>query len=616
MKKRKKACLLIRVSTKSESQKSSIANQIEMLSELIYSLEEYDFDPTKDIYSDRFTGTKIKRKNKENNGFDRLMELQNIEIVDIENEQYSELSVKCDKTKKPFYDLIVCKSTSRFSRASFKGEVLQNSLTCELYFYDLGKTLNQLTEEEKKIYSLLDNKYSRNVSYNYRNIYKRRAINKKLVCKDKVYGFDRVYENGDAFLEPNEEERKIWFIVKDLYENKEYGYQKIADYLTFKGYKSIKGGNFNKSTIKRMLSSPTYCGYQEYYIYPEDYLYQFAKGKDYLKTLPKKLEKCDYIKEPFETFEDYKARQELINSKSKKLNGVKVGIQPPKTQISKLCICGLCGNGYYSKGKTIHEDSRLFRCSSKKHKKEFRIECNSRSFYESYFYECAEKYSKEFSGQVGLELISYVEVLNLLRLFLFLSLDKDTDEEIKDLEYEKGELEKESEEIFELTLNAKSESIKNKQKERMEKVDNQISKIEKKLKLYEDHKRQIKLFDLEILSSLEEISKIAESIKITYTVEEMLSEIQQIKVFPKTEKMKRNNVRFEYTTKYKNIVNQIIDKVLESDLINLIDDEFLDIVDNFRNQDFKERPISFEVLSEEERKLAEYLGKMIQDYKL
>ena len=48
--KKLRACLLARVSTKNFSQESSIDNQIEQLSSLILSMEEFEFNPNEDIF--------------------------------------------------------------------------------------------------------------------------------------------------------------------------------------------------------------------------------------------------------------------------------------------------------------------------------------------------------------------------------------------------------------------------------------------------------------------------------------------------------------------------------------------------------------------------------------
>jgi len=67
------------------------------------------------------------------------------------------------------------------------------------------------------------------------------------------YGYTR---EGNK-LKENQEELSVIKIIKELRENN-YSLQKIADYLTAKGYKTKKGGNWFPSTVSYILKNKLY----------------------------------------------------------------------------------------------------------------------------------------------------------------------------------------------------------------------------------------------------------------------------------------------------------------------------------------------------------------------
>lgn len=569
---KKRACLLKRVSTTAESQDSSYINQEKQLVDLILK-DEVVFDPKKDIFEDKFTGTKIQRKNKNNNGFDRLMELLNIEIVDSSNKDEIELSVKTNKSKKPYYDIIYCKSTSRFHRASYKGEsilYLLKKIKVDIYYYDLGKYLSQMSDEEIKLYSLIDNKYSKTVSFNYRNNNLLKTKNREVMTRTDKLGFDRIKKNNHIYLVKNEEEFKTFELMKDLFVNKGYGSGKIAETLNDLGIKNKFGKEWHKSSVHNVLYDKHYCGLEKYYSYPDDYLTMFGEEKGYLENVPFEWLECEYI-EKLETLEDYQLRESIflqrtVDVKGKK--GQKQSFQIP----SKYCVCGICGRNYYSKGKTknYREDERAFICSSKRFNKEHRIiDCMNHTFYENFFNEQLEKKANHFSLDLKNIYKASIESLEKLIIHLVLTLDSNFDEDVDSLNAERAELTEQREKLLDLYLS--SAITKNAVEERLNKIGSNIETIEKKLSIYDNQKRAIKDSIVLINETLEKLKDSYCNVKESYSADEILEYVQQILVFPKGSRyIKANQVLFVFHTKAEYECFKIIDDVFKSDFINLL----------------------------------------------
>lgn len=589
---KKRACLLKRVSTKAESQDSSYINQEKQLIEIIKKNDEVIFDESKDVFEDRYTGTKIKRKNINNNGFDKLMELLGIDIVDTSTKDYIELSVKSDRTVKPYYDLIYCKSTSRFHRASYKGQsvlYLLKELGIDVYYLDLNKYLSELSDMEISLYSLIDSTYSKTVSFNYRNNNILKTNNRELMSRTEKFGYDRIKKNNHIYLVKNEEEFKIFEMIKDLFVNQNLGSEKISYILNEKGIKNkfSKNGKWSRSTVHNILTDRHYSGETEsskygqekYHIYPEEYVNKFGVDRSYIDSLPYEWKECTYI-EQLEPKSDYDLRMKIFeqrteNAKSKK--GVRISYQKP----SRYCVCGICKKHYYSKGKNknYREDERVFICSSKRFTKEQReIDCMNYAFYENFFNEQLEKKSIHLSADLKRIYKENIESLERLIVHLVLSLDRDFKDTKDDLETEMSELETQREKILDLYLS--SLSTKDFTENRLNEIGLKYDNLKKKLEVYNNQKKEIKKSIDLINEKLRELKDRYCKIKENYSSDEVLDHIEKILVFPKRSKyIKANQVIFIYQTKAEFETFEIIDDVFKSDFINLLPPKTFKLVD-------------------------------------
>lgn len=580
-----RACLLARVSTKNLSQESSIDNQIEQLSSLILSMDEFEFNPNEDIYYEQFTGTKIVRSTTQK-GFNALMDKLGIEIVDTKNSDIIELSVKTKRNTNRQYDIIFCKSTSRFSRSSYKGEsviYLLKELGIDIYYFDLNKRLSQMSDEEIKLYSLIDNKYSKTVAFNHRNSFMIKNRNREILTRNQKFCYERIRkQDKKIYFIKKDEEVIIFNIMKQLF-NSGKGCESIANYLNENGYTNNLGSKFSKSKVHNILKDPNYCGYEYFYNFENnrEYLNLFGTDREYLKNIPKELDRCPYI-EPIETLEEYQERMEEFNKRTIELKG-KYGVKQSFSPISKICICGYClqnGNGthhYFSKGsnKNYKIGDRAFICTSKRIAKKYRVvDCKNKAFYETFFYEKMEKQAKVF--RVDLSTVYSLSILSLenLKVHLLLLLDNNFDSSIDELREEQKKLREKQREL--LFSNLKSDASMEVLKEVQEVIDNRLLEIQNSLfninTLLAQISMEIDIID-NLISTIKEYDK---NIDRPITVDEMLELLDHIIVLPKG-KWQSNSVIFIPISKMEVEVNKLMEEVLNSNLVKLLDKDLIKV---------------------------------------
>lgn len=583
-----RACLLARVSTKNLSQESSIDNQIEQLSSLILSMDEFDFNPIEDVYYEQFTGTKIVRSTTQK-GFNALMDKLGIEIVDTKNSDIIELSVKTKRNTKRQYDIIFCKSTSRFSRSSYKGEsviYLLKELGIDIYYFDLNKRLSQMSDEEIKLYSLIDNKYSKTVAFNHRNSFMIKNRNREILTRNQKFCYERIRkQDKKIYFIKKDEEVIIFNIMKQLF-NSGKGCESIANYLNENGYTNNLGSKFSKSKVHNILKDPNYCGYEYFYNFENnrEYLNLFGTDREYLKNIPKELDRCSYI-EPIESLEEYQERMEEFKKRTIELNG-KYGVKQSFSPISKICICGYClqnGNGthhYYSKGsnKNYKIGDRAFICTSKRFSKKYRkIDCKNKAFYETFFYEKMEKKTTTF--KIDLLTIYDFSILSLenLKVHLLLLLDNNFDTSIIELKEEQAQLKDRLKEL--LVSSVKSNTSLDIIKEVQEEIDKRLLEIQNELFYINTLLAQIAM-EIDVIDSLiSTINEYKKDIDRPINVDEMLELIDHIIVIPKG-KWQSNSVIFIPISKMEVEVNKLIEEVLNSNLVKLLDKDLINVKEN------------------------------------
>lgn len=570
MEQKLRVAILTRVSTKMEVQDSSLLYQNDTLIDYVKRQKNFIFDESKDVYSDRVSGTKIHKNNQNDQGYDVLMERLNISISDINSKDFAKVSIEIDKTKKPLYDLIVCKSTSRFSRAGFKGgtliEIMKNS-NINVFFYDLNKDLFSMSDLELSIFSMSDNQYSKTMSSNTRlnKIYK--AKNKELMLHGERFGWDLVKIDGHRYFKQNDEEKEVLDLIIKMLLVDDLGCNTISQRLEKKGIKSHKL-KFDPSNIQRILKDLHYCGMEKYYQYPEDYKFQFQVDRDYLKNLNFSWEVCPYIDVliPKETYDEIQAKLQSRTSQGR-------GVKQRRKVLSKKLVCGHCGNHYYSLGSYNYYSEQAYQCSSKRSvQQKKKVPCVSERFYINFFNEWATKQANELPNTLYKMCKDGIVHLLNLEHHLALVLDKNNFEDFEKWNEKREQLKQEYEEKVMFFLeNAATSETREIMLKFQAKMDKDINALTKKINVYLGLQEEIITTIKEIRKLESALSDLQKSIKKSYTLEEFIDECQSIFVYKKpSEKRHKNRVMFIYQLKLENEIFKLLDGVMNSTIIEFL----------------------------------------------
>jgi len=573
------ACLISRVSTLMETQDSSIQYQNDILADFILKQPNEHFNPDTDIFSDRVSGTKIDRKNSD---FNKLMTLLGFKIIDTSKGDVIELSIKADKRIKPRYNKIYCKSTSRFARASFKSESLLDILKkrdIEVYFYDLQKSTFNMSDEELKIYSLIDSNYSKKMSYNWKssNVYKTK--NRKALLRGKFFGYDNIKINGEKYFKINDEEYKIIRKIVDLFLNEDLGCDLISQKV-----------GLEKSFVNRILKNRHYLGQEKYYDYPEDYknIFDSDNNREYLKNLNFKWLDCDYI-EQIITEEEFNLIQEKLQSRTNETRG----FRNPYLLITKKLVCGCCGKNYYSQGaKNMHKDGtsdRRFKCSSlRSGKGHFGIECNSKTFYECFLNNYLDRITESFKSRQIKTYKQNLDQLLFLRVHLVNLLSSNDDDNIENLLNEKEDIEEKISKLILEKVSLKSTTAQQAVDKLINGFDEEIKLIESKIDIYLNLKNRITNSIIIINELFEELQKGYLEIinKSSYTRDEVLDELKDITIYPKSSGTiyKKNSVYFTIHTYLEIEIFNLVKDIYQSEIKNILD---TDIIKESVNKELK-----------------------------
>ena len=235
----KKVAAYARVSVERGRTLNSYSAQVSYYNELIQKNPEWEFAG---VYSDLgISGTRIEKRN----DFKRLLQ-------------------DCEKGK---IDIILTKSISRFARNTL--DLLKvvrhlKELGIEVRFEKEG--INSLTGDGELMLSILASFAQEEVVSTSNNVKWgiRKKFEKGIPHCGFIYGYR--WKNRKFEVVPEEAE-VVRYIYDNFLQNKSH--KKIAKELNELGYKAYKGGKFNPSSVREILSNITYTGdllLQKYYI--------------------------------------------------------------------------------------------------------------------------------------------------------------------------------------------------------------------------------------------------------------------------------------------------------------------------------------------------------------
>ena len=222
-----------RVSTESDEQLNSLDNQISFFENFIKSNKNWTY--VKGYIDEGISGSTVKKRKKF---------LQMI-----------------DDAKSGYFDLIVTKEVSRFSRnlsdsIKYTQELLANDVG--VYFQSNG--INTYDPNSEFILNMMGSVAQEEVKRLSSRV---KWGHKEAIKKGRVLGSSTItgYKKDDAKLVIVEEEAKKIRKIFELYASGKYGFYKLAMELHRQGINNYKGNIYDKDTLKRIIQNPKYKGF-------------------------------------------------------------------------------------------------------------------------------------------------------------------------------------------------------------------------------------------------------------------------------------------------------------------------------------------------------------------
>ena len=222
-----------RVSTETDEQLNSLDNQISFFENFIKSNKNWTY--VNGYIDEGISGSTVKRRKKF---------LQMI-----------------DDAKSGYFDLIVTKEVSRFSRnlsdsIKYTQELLANDVG--VYFQSNG--INTYDPNSEFILNMMGSVAQEEVKRLSSRV---KWGHKEAIKKGRVLGSNTItgYKKDDAKLVIVEEEAKKIRKIFELYATGKYGFYKLAMELHRQGINNYKGNIYDKDTLKRIIQNPKYKGF-------------------------------------------------------------------------------------------------------------------------------------------------------------------------------------------------------------------------------------------------------------------------------------------------------------------------------------------------------------------
>lgn len=333
-----------RVSTDSKDQKNSLEHQKASYERDYKDNPKYIYNE-KYLYFDRgITGTKLNRPR-----FDEMLKDAGLDIVEVRNndndnrKRYLDYVTIPSSTRKPKFDLIIVRNTSRFARNINCVKILEQlrQIKVYVYFCDIDKTTERETDmEEIQSHLLSAERESRMKSRMVKFGNKEGALSGVIRASKSLYGYRYIGNENklEIRLEIIEEEaetiRKIykWYLEG-------YGIRRIERLLRENKICTRKGKNFGKSTIRAILTNEKYKGWSVRNKYDTGTVFNknsCAKIRDKSEWIIHITEKVPAIVSE----KDFDKVQEMLYNKKEHI--LNKGIYHGISEFCGKIICGKC----------------------------------------------------------------------------------------------------------------------------------------------------------------------------------------------------------------------------------------------------------------------------------
>lgn len=372
-----------RVSTKAESQRTSFEAQPAIFKTLL-SLPEYShYKPAKEFYCDfGVSGTKLNRP-----GFKKMLEDAglDVEIIDkkkiphpsfpdkLMNQRVYQVSV--NPYKKPLFEEIWIKNTSRFARNINGYQIIQTLRLAGVYVYFIDLDLSSRNESDLPA---IRKRLDEDMAYSEQNSRNRKIVQIQYERENRLSGcpYGYIRHNKTKTTDPYYElHPKESLVVKKIFQYciDGLGAVAIGKKLAEEGHFTRQGKPFAESSIKKILDNEKYIGLNTTGKYTTGPLFEklgSAKIRDDYQDRLKPSDGLPAIITP----EIWDAAHKALASRNTNPDALKKRQVVPKHPCKELLVCHYCGSHF------VYDNNGgrgFFKCATKASKGVSACNCNN-----------------------------------------------------------------------------------------------------------------------------------------------------------------------------------------------------------------------------------------------
>lgn len=519
-----------RVSTDSKDQKNSFEHQKSAFDREYKDNPKYVYNE-EHLYFDRgITGTKLSRPE-----FDKMLYDAGLDITEVRNndndsrKKYLVYATVPSSSRKPAFDLIIVRNTSRFSRNINATQILEQlrQLKVYVYFCDIDKTTKKDSDmEDIEAHLLSAERESRNKSRLVRFGTRESALCGVIRASNRIYGYKFIKGEHpiDNRLEIIEDEAEV---IKKIYQwyIQGNGIRRIINLLSENNIVTREGKEFVGSSVKRILTNEKYMGYNVRNKYDTGVVFQ-------KNSYPKVRKKEEWIIQkdtekipPIITEEDFEKVQKLLESKCE--HSKNVGKYNGISEFAGKIVCGKCGAAYYA---NTRDNKRFYNCSTKK--KYTSKRCNNLNVYIN---QINERISTENYRRDLLEMnVTCRRLLLILGYTLMKNIDVDAGEKAKSIKNDIDKMEEKKRRLIDIYTNG--DINKDDYKSRIDPLNNSLELLNDAYKQYSKSNDEIINDILYINTTIGAIDEdfrvlVAQDVKkFKYSRADIIRDIQRITV--------------------------------------------------------------------------------------
>lgn len=499
----KKVAVYTRVSTLSEEQVHGLEYQELFFKDYINKND--DLELYKFYVDEGLTGTKLNKR-------PAFVEMLYDAGLDLVKGGHFEVS-----RRKPKFDTILTKNSSRFARNSLCWEIISKLREKQVNILFIEQNLDTGdvgSEFMIKLWQLFDENYVRDLSQKVKTGVRTGAINNVVMANSRLYGYK--YIQNENRLEIIEDEANVIRFIYKMY-SEGFGIRRIINKLTNLGIYTREEKEFCKSSIDRILTNEKYYGcnvrlkYRRPGLFTDDETMRLNEKEDWIIH-----EECDKIepiitKDLFEKCMEIRENRRCVNNQ--------VGVYHGTSIFATKLVCSKCGKPYYS---DVDRGRRFYKCATKK--KYGVLKCNNPNISEKKLMEYINE--EEYIGYMqGLKLVKIRKIKNKISRLNEL-IDEDKKEDVREKKEELEELRERRGRIVDIYLDGVITKVE--MTTRVERIDVSIKEAEEEINLLSADNDELTQRINTGYERIEEIKSIV--VNDSYTFEEILQDVDKIKI--------------------------------------------------------------------------------------